>query len=63
MRELRRWLTTGLAVLAVVCLTSGVARAYVTPAAAPEIDPGMLPSALALLGGAALIVKSRLRSK
>jgi hypothetical protein len=52
----------GLAVLAVVCSASGVARAF-TPDAVPEIDPGMIPSAVVLLGGAALIVKDRLRRK
>lgn len=61
MRKLCRWLTMGLAVLAVVCLTSGVARA--DEPVMPEIDPGMIPSAVALLAGTALIAKDRLRRK
>ena len=47
----------GLLLLGVASIALGV------PVDAPEIDPGMATLPLALLGGAALIVRSRIRRR
>ena len=52
---------TKVAVLTLL-LTASVAFAGAPPAAAPEIDPGVGISALALLSGGLLLLRSRRKS-
>lgn len=52
----------GCGVLAIAAVSASVALAAVgPPPSAPEIDPGSATSALALLAGGVLLLKSRFR--
>lgn len=55
-----RWMVKGLGFLLVLAAMSSSARAT---SVAPEIDPGMMSSALALLGGGLLLITNRSRRK
>lgn len=47
--------------VALICFASTAMAVVPGPLAAPEIDPGSAANALAVLGGASLIMRSRLK--
>ena len=59
--SLPRLATIGCGMLVIGAVSASVALAGGPPPSAPEIDPGSATSALALLAGGVLLLKSRIR--